>query len=322
MNRAAHIHALVVLTLCAPVTLHAQTMQEEPSFEALDATTQQRLEELLDLITEATEQERYDSALSYLDEAQQLFDHPEFWLDRARILEAQGKYQEAAGWIRRFTQVRPDSPRTTTLSRRAQALANTPDRPPRTSASGSLRITSSPPGAKVSFKDQSALLKGSTPTIAVPVQRPKTFVVQVSKTGYIATEESITVKPGEAKILHVDLERDPDAQQTMTLAELDHPAQQGRGAGPWVLWGIGAAGFTGVFLSSRWSQDLNARDARGEPVAQEQRRARNLFALSTVIAFTGTIGGTLMWLLHEPESDTPRAAISLTPTSTSVQIQF
>lgn len=312
---------ICTLTLCPDA--RAQDIQQEPSFEALDALSQQRISELLDLIEGAVALERYDSALSYLDEAQQLFDHPEFWLDRARILEAMGRHQEAAGWIKRFTLVRPDSPRTTTLSRRAIALANTPDRPNTISAAGSLRITSSPQGAKVTFRDQSATLKGSTPTIAIPVTRPKTFIVTVSKPGYLSEERDIAVKPGEARKLDVTLSKDPDSPLWKPeLAQPQTTHHHSRGAGPWLLWGLGAAGVAGMIVSSQRTAQLDAMAANGENVSRERSRTRGVFIASTTAAFAGVIGGTLLWFARSPEHHAGTTSLILSPGSTGVRITF
>lgn len=310
---ATHQNFCVLLTTLAasgvvthPSMAWSQELPPETSsFEALTPGQQAHLSLLGERIELALEEERYEHALATIAEAEAILPHPNLLLLRASALEGLGQYPLARSAIEDFLALRPEHERAQELKVKLQDLQNRQNSLHGQPNAGSLTIESEPPGAYVEFRDRAGKLKGSTPTVAIPVTRETTFYLLISRTGYVTQERTVEVKPGEHRTLHVTLKQRAPAPDTHMAREASsrearRKESASRGALPWVLWGMGLSGVGGMLVTEHRIQQLESMAPLDSAEQRQLDRARGLFVTSTIVAVAGSIGGTLVWIARAP----------------------
>ncbi len=311
MSHAQPISCLLYMftALLCLATPHLTYAQDTTS-DTLSPMEQRRLRSLQSQITDALKNKDYTTTLQLIDKAQELTSPHTFLLQRAEALEGLAQYRAAQALYQRHIDLFPDDPQTPALKVKVQDLEHRHNALSPKHTSGSLQITSEPVGAYVSFTNMNGRLKGSTPTVDIPVTRDTTFYLIISKYGYLDEKRTVTVKPGEKRVVHVTLERD---SSVMTTLPEDTTNTYSRGAAPWVLWGVGLAGFTGMLLSYN---HLTMLSRNPDATTRQMNRTRALFAASTVAAIGGTLGGSILWIIRTPKAPTMQGSrLQFSPTS-------
>lgn len=304
-NLCVLLTTLLLGALHCPATSHAQS-----TFEELSPAQQQQLSLLGERIQLALEEGRHEHALATIEEAEDILPHPTLLLWRAEALEALGQYDRARATLEDFLARRPDHERAPELKVKLQDLQNRKNSLYRRSDTGSLTIDSTPPGAHVAFRDRDGRLKGSTPTVPIPVTRETTFYLIISRRGYASQERTIEVKPGEHRTLHVtlrQLEPAPDTRVDTTQGA----TPSSRGSLPWVLWGMGLVGVGGMIATQHRIQQFESMRPLDTTEQRQLARARGFFVGSALLAIAGSLGGTIVWIARTPGDPSPTSTANL-----------
>jgi len=265
-----------------------------PTIDQLDEQQQRELASLIDLAEANAERGEHDKALIYFQDAYELFPHPQLLYKIAVSQEKVNKTEIAIENYRKFAEQMPDAAEAPNARRRALVLEEKQReaRMARANNETSLRVFSTPPGAKVFLETTASRVMGATPTVELPM-RPGTHTVILQLEGYKELREEVTIEPGEKVIKKYNLVVDPDAQTS------DSTRTRGKvRAAPLVFLGVGVVG-TGVAIAGgvRASQ-INATPRQYTP--EDLERAQLITYVGVGVAVVGFTGALITWIAGAP----------------------
>lgn len=294
---------------------------ELPRIDALTEPQQRELANLIELGETTSARGELEKSLSYFQDAYRLFPHPQLLYRIGSLQDQLERYQEAADNLATFASMMPDAPEASSARRRALELRELLQQQARTQnvQIGSLRVFSTPPGAQVYLDDTASRLKGSTPTVDIPVSEPRTYKVIVRKEGYLQKEERVEVTPGDRKVVRVSLERDP--AYAPDLGAQGSTRKKKRGAAPWVLLGVGAAGATTAVIAGidwqRHDMGPNKGDYPNASAFERKKRSETITYIGAGVAVVGLAGATVLFLTRSPAGS---ASVLPTPQDRAVSV--
>jgi|AP45_3_1055517.scaffolds.fasta_scaffold06830_2 tetratricopeptide (TPR) repeat protein len=263
---------------------------EVPSIEQLDEQQQRELASLIDLAEANAERDDHEKALGYFEDAYALFPHPQLLYKIAISQEKIGKTDIAIQNYREFAKRMPDAAEAPNARRRALVLEEQQRNKRAASLNNdtSLRVFSTPPGAKVFLNTTASRVMGATPTVELPM-RPGTHTVILQLEGYKELREEVVIEPGEKVIKKYNLSIDPEA----TVEDSARAGSSVRAA-PLVFLGIGVAGTgTAIFGAVRSRKILET--PRDYPESAYDR-AQLITYLGAGVAVVGFTGALVTWI--------------------------
>lgn len=230
----------------------------------------------------------FAGALAKFEEAYTIVNNPVVLLGVASAQEQLGRLPEARATLERYLRERPTAPDRAAIEQRIAAMPASPTPVPAT-ASGTLSITSDPPGASVVVDGESS--GAVTPTeVALAAG---THEVALALSGYELSTRSVTMTDGARSELAVTLTAIPEAEpmddteaaaeEGATEAAEEAPASSGPSAATWVMTAVaGVALVTGTvfgFLALSRQSDFDVMPSH--TLADEG----GAFALAADLAF-------------------------------------
>ncbi len=292
-KRGACVHVVMFAALLAlaPSVAYAEDepAQALPKVEALSREDQRKLASLLELAEAAEQREEFDRALTYYEDAYELFPHPQLLYSIASCQAGLGQRAEAIDTFEMFLKAMPSAPlassaREKLASLRAQKPAPGPGTPTEPVVSApertSLRVSSRPRGAVVYLNDVANGPLGTTPTLDLPIP-PGTYRVILRLDGYEQHEGEVVVT------------RDEGATYDITLKPLPKLAEDGARSGassvaPWIFLGVGVASAGAAVTFGV----LNSGQSEGADTYSRNETLMYVFGAAAILSFTGAI---LLW---------------------------
>lgn len=281
-------HALCLSTALSLLLSTPAAHAEPPSVEELSEAQQRELASLIDLAEANVKRDENEKALVYFEEAYALFPHPQLLYRTAELHALLEQNEAAIADYKTFLKEMPDAPEAPAARRRSLELEEKvrQQRIAAERAGTSLRVLSSPPGARVFLNDTASRIKGSTPTVELPIAQPGTYTIIVQMEGYLELRDEVEIKAGDQVSKNYTLKRDPNAPVLKSGAA----KRRGPRPGPLIMLGVGTVGLAGAATFGV----LRSQDT--ELTREEFKRYDTLMYVSGGVALVGFGGALALWL--------------------------
>lgn len=271
---------------------------EQP--ENIDATREAR--ERFQAGLEHFEARRFREAIHEFELAGQLVPSADLWYNIARAHEEMSDYGRAVEYYRRYLRDRVDPPdrerveaHIASLEERAEAERQALRQAPTT---GTLRITSTVPGALVAVDERSL---GETPVAAPLSLPPGRHRLSVRGEGYVPFESEVQVEAGVTTGAHADLRR-----------ATEYRSVSGGRLFTWITAGLAGASLIAsiVFGIKAAGQEADARDAMSmEEQLDMLSQAEDTASVSDLFlggAVVFGVGSLILWFVEGSTIETER----------------